>query len=43
VVKGELVVSMGVAWGESKKLIAKVDRLVDEVGGVKVKVRLTSR
>jgi cytidylate kinase len=40
--KGELVVTMGVAWGESKRLIAKVDRLVDEVGGVKVKVRLTS-
>jgi cytidylate kinase len=43
VINGELVVSMGVAWGESKRLIAKVDRLVDEAGGVKVKVRLTSR
>jgi cytidylate kinase len=41
--KGELVVSMGVPWGEAKKLIAKVDRIVDEVGGVKVKVRLASR
>jgi cytidylate kinase len=41
--KGELVVSMGVAWGEDKKLIAKVDQIVDEVGGVKVKVRLVSR
>jgi cytidylate kinase len=40
--KGELVVSMGVAWGEDKKLIAKVDQIVDEVGGVKVKVRLVS-
>ena len=38
--KGELVVSMGVAWGEDKRLIAKVDQIVDEVGGVKVKVRL---
>lgn len=37
---GELVVSLGVAWGEGKKLIAKVDQIVDEVGGVKVKVRL---
>jgi hypothetical protein len=41
--KGELVVSMGVAWGEDKKLIAKVDQIVDEVGGVKAKVRLVSR
>jgi cytidylate kinase len=40
--KGELVVSMGVAWGEDKKLIAKVDQIVDEVGGVNVKVRLVS-
>jgi cytidylate kinase len=40
--KGELVVSMGVAWGEDKKWIAKVDQIVDEVGGVKVKVRLVS-
>jgi cytidylate kinase len=41
--KGELVVSMGVAWGEDKKFIAKVDQIVDAVGGVKVKVRLVSR
>jgi cytidylate kinase len=40
--KGELLVSLGVAWGEDKKLIAKVDRIVDAVGGVKVKVRLVS-
>jgi cytidylate kinase len=39
---GELVVSMGVAWGEDKRLIAKVDQIVDDVGGVKVKVRLIS-
>jgi cytidylate kinase len=39
--KGELVVRMGVAWGEDKKFIAKVDQIVDEAaGGVKVKVRL---
>jgi cytidylate kinase len=39
--KGELVVSMGMAWGEDKRFIAKVDQIVDEVGrGVKVKVRL---
>jgi cytidylate kinase len=36
----ELVVRMGVAWGEDQKLIAKVDQIIDEVGGVKVKVRL---
>jgi cytidylate kinase len=41
--KGELLVSMGVAWGEDKKFIAKVDQIVDAVGGVKVKVRLVSR
>jgi hypothetical protein len=40
--KGELVVSMGVAWGEDKKLIAKVDQVIDKVGGVKVKVRLVN-
>jgi cytidylate kinase len=39
---GELVVSMGVPWGEDQKLIAKVDRIVDEVGGVEVKVRLVN-
>jgi cytidylate kinase len=40
--KGELVVSMGVAWGEDKRLIAKVDQVIDKVGGVKVKVRLVN-
>jgi cytidylate kinase len=40
--KGELVVRMGVAWGEDKRFIAKVDQIVDEVGGVKVKIRLVS-
>ncbi|MEJ2071715.1 MAG: cytidylate kinase family protein, partial [Syntrophobacterales bacterium] len=39
---GELVVSMGVAWGEDKRLIAKVDQIVDDVGGVKAKVRLVN-
>jgi cytidylate kinase len=39
---GELVVSMGVPWGEDQKLIAKVDRIVDEMGGVEVKVRLVN-
>jgi cytidylate kinase len=39
---GELVVSMGVAWGEDRRLIAKVDQVVDKVGGVKVKVRLVN-
>ena len=38
--KGELLVSMGVAWGDDERLIAKVDQIVDEVGGIKVKVRL---
>lgn len=40
--KGELLVSMGVAWGDDEGLIAKVDQIVGEVGGVKVKVRLIS-
>jgi cytidylate kinase len=41
--KGELVVSMEGDWGEDKKFIAKVDQIVDEVGGgVKVKVRLSN-
>jgi cytidylate kinase len=39
---GELVVSMGVAWGEDQRLIAKVDQVIDKVGGVKVKVRLVN-
>jgi cytidylate kinase len=37
---GELLVSLGVAWGEDRKLIAQVDQIVDAVGGVKIKVRL---
>ena len=40
--KSELLVSMGVAWGDDEGLIAKVDQIVGEVGGVKVKVRLIS-
>jgi cytidylate kinase len=40
--KGELLVSMGVVWGEDKNLIAKVEQIIDAVGGVKVKVRLIS-
>jgi cytidylate kinase len=39
---GQLVVSMGAGWGEDQKLIAKVDQIVDAVGGVKIKVRLVS-
>jgi cytidylate kinase len=40
---GELVVRMGAAWGQDKKFIAKVDQIVDKVGGgVAVKVRLVS-
>jgi cytidylate kinase len=39
---GELVVSIGGAWNQEKKMIAKVEKIVDEVGGVKVKVHLVS-
>jgi cytidylate kinase len=39
---GELVVSIGGAWGQEKKLIAKVEQISDHMGGVKVKVRLVS-
>ena len=39
---GELVVSIGGAWGQEKKLIAKVEQISDGMGGVKVKVRLVS-
>jgi cytidylate kinase len=39
---GEIVVSIGGAWAEGKKLIAKVEEVSDSVGGVKVKVRLIS-
>lgn len=41
--EGDIVVHMGDAWGEDKKLIAKVDQIVDEVGGIKVKVRLVHK
>ncbi len=39
--KGELLVSMGVAWADDGGLVAKVDQVVDEVGrgGDQVKVR----
>jgi cytidylate kinase len=42
---GEIVVTTSEGyWAEGKKMIAKVDRIVDsEKGGVKLKVRLTSR
>jgi len=40
--EGELVVNVENIWGEEQKLIAKVDQVVDQVGGVKVKVRLVS-
>jgi cytidylate kinase len=39
---GQLVVSIGGAWNQEKKLIAKVEEISDSVGGVKVKVRLVS-
>jgi cytidylate kinase len=39
---GELVVSIGGAYGREKKLIAQVEQISDNVGGVKVKVRLVS-
>lgn len=39
---GEIVVSIGGPWAQEKKLIAKVDQVVDQVGGVKVMVRLVS-
>ena len=39
---GELVVRIGGAWGQEKKLIAKVDQISDGMGGVKVKVRLVN-
>lgn len=37
---GELVVSLGGARGEDQRLIAKVDQVIDQVDGLKVKVRL---
>ncbi len=40
---GEIVVSIkGGLWGQEKKLIAKVEQISDNVGGVKAKVRLIS-
>ncbi len=39
---GELVVSIGGAWGQEKKLMAQVEQISDGMGGVKVKVRLVS-
>jgi cytidylate kinase len=42
-VAGELVVSLSGAWIDEQKFIAKVDQLIDEVGGVKIKVRLVRR
>jgi cytidylate kinase len=39
---GEIMVNLRDTWGEGKKLIAKVEKISDNVGGVKVKVRLVS-
>ena len=39
---GEIIVHLRDTWGEGKKLIAKVEQVSDNVGGVKVKVRLVS-
>jgi cytidylate kinase len=43
VVAGELVVSLAGGWVDEQKFIARVDHLVDEVGGVQVKVRLVRK
>ena len=40
--RGEIVVTIGGSWAEGKKLIAKVDQIIDNERGVKVKVSLTS-
>jgi cytidylate kinase len=40
---GEIVVSLGDVWGKDKELIAKVDQIVDEIGGIKVKIRLVHK
>lgn len=40
--QGELVVRLKASWGEEQRLIAQVEQVVDQVGGVKVKVRLIS-
>jgi cytidylate kinase len=37
---GEIVVGIGGAWDQEKKMIAKVEQISDSMGGVKVKVRL---
>ncbi len=37
---GQLVVRIGSAWEGEKKMIAKIEQISDDVGGVKVKVRL---
>jgi hypothetical protein len=39
---GQLVVSLRGGWAEGKKMIAKVDEIIDNARGVKVKVRLIS-
>ena len=39
---GEILVTVGGSFAEEKKLTAKVDRVVDNLRGVKVKVRLIS-
>jgi cytidylate kinase len=39
---GEIVVSFGGYRADEKKMIAKVDHVIDNMGGVKVKVRLVS-
>jgi hypothetical protein len=36
------MVNLRDTWGEGKRLIAKVEQVSDNVGGVKVKVRLLS-
>jgi cytidylate kinase len=37
---GELVVKVRDVWGKEQKMMAKVDQIIDQVGGVKAKVRL---
>ena len=40
--EGEILVKIGGPWAEDKRLIAKVDQVVDNLSGLKVKVRLVS-
>jgi len=40
---GDIVVSLGDVWGQGKELIAKVDQIVDGIGGIKVKIRLVHK